>query len=94
MRCSNKYSRSVGCLRSLEDRRKRRGIITEGVTLSLTPAFKVTGTQQTSPIQPFNPDWTLGCPVNLFGTEMQGVPGVEEYFKDPNNEYMCMVSNL
>ena len=69
------------------------GIITD-VTLTLTPAFKVTGTQQTSPIQPLNPDWKLGCPVNLYGPATQGVPGVEEYFKDPNNEYMRMVSNL
>ena len=69
------------------------GIITD-VTLTLTPAFKVTGTQQTSPIQPLNPDWKLGCPVNLYGPATQGVPGVEEYFKDPNNEYMRMVYHI
>ena len=66
------------------------GIITD-VTLSLIPTFNVTGVQQSSPVQPLNPDWQKGCPVNLYGPAEKGVPGIEEYFKDPNNEYMRMV---
>lgn len=65
------------------------GIITE-VTLSLTPTFDVMGVQQTSLVSPLDPDWTKGCPVNLCGPASQGVPGIEQYFKDPNNEYMRM----
>lgn len=66
------------------------GIITD-VTLSLTPTFNVTGVQQTSPVQPLNADWLKGCPVNLYGPAQDGVPGIEDYFKDPNNEYIRMV---
>jgi len=66
------------------------GIITE-VTLSLTPTFNVTGTQQASPVQPLNADWKKGCPVNLYGPTTPIVPGIEDYFKDPNNEYTRML---
>jgi len=67
------------------------GIITE-VTITLEPTFCVTGTQQSSSIQPLNPDWLKGCPVNLYGPSTTGgVPGIKEYFEDPKNEYMRMV---
>lgn len=66
------------------------GITTE-VTLSLTPTFDVMGIQQTSLVSPLNPDWTKGCPVNLYGQSSHGVPGIEQYLKDPNNEYARMV---